>query len=113
MKDKMLTEEIYKEIVKNSILKNLTLKELINIAINYDKSWDIAGIYFRIIEQCKLSTIIIDRKQSSDGYTESEIQLVIFKDQISSSDPNFSLTIYEEIDKKQQQNKNNNEESFC
>ena len=92
---KELTEEKYKELVNGTILGNISLEEIVDIAINLDKFWEFAGTYYKLGEESPI--IIIDREQSVGGYNNSELTLSIVKDCIISNDKSFQALVDEVI----------------
>ena len=94
-----LTEEIYKEITAHSSLSVLTLDELIELAIECDKFWDYAGIYY-IPKSKNNYDIIIDREQSVGGYNNSELVLSIINNEIDSNDNKFRKYVCQKIQEK-------------
>ena len=69
-----LTEEKYNEIVNGTLLSNLTLNEVVEIAADLDRFYDIAGVYYQENNTAS-PTIIIDREQSVGGYNNSYLTL--------------------------------------
>ena len=92
---KKLTEEKYKELVEGSILSSLTLKEIVDIAINLDSFWEFAGTYYKL--NSDNPTIIIDREQSVGGYNNSELTLLAVGNFAYSNDKQFQTQINETI----------------
>ncbi len=101
MLGKNLTKKEYNKITSNSQLSLLTLDELINIAIEFDKFWDYAGIYYKFVGKDKDNfSIIIDREQSVGGYNNSELVLSVVYDQIFSNDSEFKELVCKKIEEK-------------
>ena len=100
-----LNEEIYRVITKDSILSNISLEEIIDIAVNLDKFWEFSGAYYKINEG---TTIIIDREQSVGGYNNSELTLSFTENYIVSNNKEFQSLINELIIAKTNTSKNEN-----
>lgn len=92
---KELNEKKYTELVSGSILDNLTLNELINVAMSIDSLWMFDGAYYEI-RQSKAPLIIIDRCKSG-GYNNNELKVSADRNQISTIDERFKTAIYDYV----------------
>ena len=97
MLEKKLTEEIYEKIVENTILKNLSLQELINMAINFDRFYDFAGSYYKFDDSTPV--IVLDREQPVGGYNNSELTISVFPYHVSANDKKFEKLLTDELTK--------------
>ena len=68
------------------------MDELIVLAIELDKFWDYAGIYY-MPKSKRNYDIIIDREQSVGGYTNTELVLSIINHEINSNDEKFKKLV--------------------
>lgn len=100
---KELNEKKYTKLVSGSILENLTLNELINVAMSIDSLWVFDGAYYEI-RQSKSPLIIIDRCKSVGVYNNNELKVSADGHQISTIDERFKTAIYDFIDFKNKKN---------
>ena len=98
---KALNQRKYEKLVKGTSLENLSLSELVDIAINDErmneisnghKFWEYAGAYYRYNHENNL-VISIDREQSVGGYNNSELRIVIFKNKCITSNNRIFLRL--------------------
>ena len=104
---KELSKEKYEELVRGTCLEDLTLEELVDIALNSEemnpgenKIWEFAGAYYRF-NLNNLPIIVIDRAQTVGGYNNSEIELTIIDDNtIKCNHKTFENLVYSKIEEK-------------
>ena len=104
---KELSEEKYQELVRGTCLENISLDELVDIALNSEvmnpgknKIWEFAGTYYRF-NLNNLPIIVIDRAQTVGGYNNSELELNLLDDNtFKCNDRKFEELIYSKIAEK-------------
>ena len=105
---KELSKEKYEELVAGTCLEDLTLEELVDIALNSaemnpgkNKIWEFAGTYYRF-NLSNLPIIVIDRAQTVGGYNNSEIELNLLDDNtIKCNHKTFENLVYSKIEEKE------------
>ena len=93
-----LNEEKYQELTRDSLLKVFSLKELIELSINYDTFWEFACVYYEIKNNVPI--IVIDREMSVGGYNNSELKISASSSEVYSNDKKFKEFLETEIAKK-------------
>ena len=104
---KELNQEKYEELVAGTCLEDVSLNELVHIALNDEemnpgknKIWEFAGAYYRFNSN-NMPIIVIDRAQTVGGYNNSELELNLLDDNtLKSNDKNFENLIYIKIEQK-------------
>lgn len=104
---KELSKEKYEELVAGTCLEDLTLEELVDIALNDElmnpgknKIWEYDGAYYRF-NLNNLPIIVIDRAQTVGGYNNSELELNLLDDNtFKCNDKVFEDLVYKEIEEK-------------
>ena len=96
-----LTEKTYNKLTAHTNLNLLTMDELIELAIEVDKFWDYAGIYYKLRDKNDFD-IIIDREQSVGGYNNTELVLSIINNKLVANDEKFKQLVCKKIEEKSQ-----------
>ena len=106
---KELNQQKFEELVAGTCLEDLTLEELVDIALNDEimnpgknKIWEYAGAYYRFNIN-NLPIIVIDRAQTVGGYNNSELTISVNGDSISSNDANLKRIICDKINERAQE----------
>ena len=103
-----ISKEKYEELVAGTCLEDLTLEELVDIALNDElmnpgknKIWEYAGAYYRF-NMNNLPIIVIDRAQTVGGYNNSEIELTLLDDNtIKCNHKTFENLVYSKVEEKE------------
>lgn len=99
MKRKRLFEENYAEVVKNSILKDLSFDEMIDIATKIDEFWEVTGVYY-VPNKTQEPVIVINREQIVGKEKSDEMVLSATGNYIISDNSVLKYKVYETLKNK-------------